>query len=440
MLNGVLAWAGGFLQRSATTNTAQEIASDIADIHYNNKRGGAIFNLVVTIVFAGGGAALCVLEPTLNNYFKSQVFSFLGNIAATIFGGAVGAWFGGAVGTNIGKVLEQYYESSGGNHTNGEYNITDTTIQNIINANPLHINPQDLLNMLQQGAANLGGANPQALVQDLEQGLQQGLFNNLHLDQQSLRTLFDEMINLIDEHKNDGTPAKKEIKYALLSATRRLNLHPLNDWVAKNDIKREARVQVAAQVARHLGHPIGAEQINNPYDRRAAIQDGAQRTAQRVGRRRRPVQRAAQNVEVARAVDGPHENVQVLPQAPVEGNNNAVPLVPNPHAQHQPDGQPLPLPQQQPQMVPVVGPVGPFRNTLEYYRELHSGKAVDPRRARVITPQDPDFNLNAQERAELLNLVQLTVHQQRSKQLAQRVTTEPVTRVYRGGVRPGRRV
>ncbi|MBS0286360.1 MAG: hypothetical protein JSR17_03640 [Proteobacteria bacterium] len=435
MLNGVLAWVGGFVQQTATTNTAQEIASDIADIHYNNKRGAAIFNLVTSALFMGGGAVLFVLEPSINAYFSKvllQGFPFLGNIAASVFTGIIGAWFGGGFGTNVAKELERYYEARGGNHTNGEYNISDSTINNIINANPIHINPQDLLNVLGQGAANAGNAPLQAAVQDLEQGLQQGLFNNLHLDQQSLSAMLNEVVNLIDEHRNDGTGAKKELKYALLSATRQLNLQPLNDLYAKNDTKREARVQIARNVANYLGHPIDTAQMNNPADREFAIRDQAPRNAQRMARRRRPAQRAvpAEHVELARAVEvQPAGQEAPLPQQQVGG----APLAgaPNPQAQHQPAPQP---PQQlhEEQMVPVVGP---FRNTLEYYRNLHSGKVVDPRRSHPITPQDANFHLTPAERAELLTLVQLTVHQQKSKQVASRVTAEPISRVYRGGRR-----
>lgn len=233
-----LQWMGGFIQQTATTNTAGEIAGSIADIRYNHKRGRGIWCLSLAIAGAGGGAALFVLEPSTLSYFKPivlQAFPFLGNIVSTVAVGVIGAWFGGGFGHNIGKETAREYSERNLGHANTAYTFTDADVEKIIDQNPLVFNYE--------------------VDADAEQGISQEDILGLKIqDKQELKNILLFLRSQIDAHRKDGTTAHDDYKFAFLSAVRDLNLIPVLELFAKDDAKREVRKQLATSIANYMAH------------------------------------------------------------------------------------------------------------------------------------------------------------------------------------------
>ncbi len=233
-----LQWMGGFIQQTATTNTAGEIAGSIADIRYNHKRKRGIWCLSLAIAGAGGGAALFVLEPSILSYFKPivlQSFPFLGNIVSTVAVGILGGWFGGGFGHNIGKETAREYSERILGHPNSAYTFTDADVQKIIDQNPLVFNYD--------------------VDADTEQGInQEDILGLKAQDTQELKNLLLFLRSQIDAHRKDGTTAHDDYKFAFLSAVRDFNLIPVLELFAKNDAKREVRKQLATSIASYMAH------------------------------------------------------------------------------------------------------------------------------------------------------------------------------------------
>ncbi len=401
-MKGILSWLGGFIQQTVQTNTAMEIAGDIADIRFDHKRGEGIWSLVVTSLVAGGGATLFVLEPAINNYFKTiilQGLPFLGNVASTVFVGVIGAWFGGGFGANVSKELIRYYNARGGNHTNSDYNNLDAKVQDIITANPTFFNQQP----------------------DLEQGQNPLLMQGL--DQHQFTGLLNKIVDLIDEHRGDGSAAHDEYKRVLLAATQQLNLMPLAELLNKNLAKRDARIDGSLQIANYINN-LPQNVLNNLADRAVARQAGQPVQQARLLRRRRPLRR-----ELAVQPNANLEHVDIAQPAPLAGPNlvdaQALPL--NPQAQHVPPAmEPVPLMNANQPNHPI------YKNTYEHFMNLNHARVVDPRRSPRIKPTDPDFVLSEEKRNALLYQLQVTMHQQADKKEKDRTMAQPVSSLVRG--------
>lgn len=426
----VLSWLGGFVQQTLTTNTAVEVASDIADIHYDHKRGRAIACLTSSLVTAGGGAALFVLEPSIHAYFQVpilQLLPFLGGVATTVAVGLLGGWFGGGFGHNVTKeVIREYAEKNLG-VSNMAYDIKDADVTRIVDENPQIYNYN----------------------YDPEYGFDQGAIANIKAqDVQNLKKLLLMVRDQIIAHKDDKktTTAHGEAKYALLSALRLSNLTPILEFFQKADTKREVRKQAAVNTANYFADVNAAHYFGQPAE--APRQARAPR--QRRGRNARrdaqqqqavPAQQPAHPQPILidedellnpQGADGDH--IQVV--HPVEAVPMAVPVGPIPVGPVQMievDQPPAAARVQQRAAVADHINLKPdtliFENLRRQIQALNQGDVRDVRRTKRNVEHNALMHaLNPYEKRELLVSLKHTFQQQNQKQMLARENANPLLR------------
>jgi hypothetical protein len=403
----LLKWVGGFIQQTATTNTAVEVAGSIADIHYDHKRARGIACLVTAVVGMAGGAALFVLEPSIHLYFNSIIlnsFPFLGAVAPTVFTGIIGAWFGGGFGHNVAKECAREYAERNLGHSNAAYTFTDQDILRIVEENPQIYNYNF----------------------DPEQGVSPEQIDNIKArDVQDLKNLLLLIRDQIDEHKNDGTVAHDENKYSLLSALRLSNLLPLIELVNKSDTKREVRKQAALKIANYMTDTDAGRLFGEPpqVPRQARAPRG--RNARR---RAAAAQPAAAHVEVAVPIanlppvlpagqaGGPGEPlIEIVPlidEAPVPRGMQPV-LAQRARALHQ-------------EVLVNPGAVI-FENLRSHIHALNQGEVKDVRRVkRNVEANNKVHVLTAYEKHQLLESLKNTYQEQNTKQINGRRSANPI--------------
>lgn len=399
----LLKWIGGFIQQTITTNTAVEVASSIADIHYEHKRARGIACLASAVVGMGGGAALFVLEPSILNYFATIILKglpFLGNVATTVFVGILGGWFGGGFGHNVAKECAREYAERNLGHSNAAYAITDADVLRIIEENPQIYNYNF----------------------DAEQALSpQDIVNIKARDVQDLKNLLFHIRDQIDEHKDDGTTAHDENKYSLLSALRLSNLLPLIELVNKSDTKREVRKQAAVKIANYMADADMRRFLGEPLQ----VPRQARALGRRNGRGRAAPAQPADHVEmgVPAPVQPPAGQVGV----PVE----AVPLI-NPVPEQAAPAPMQAIPVQRARAVRhdeiLLNPEAVIYDNLRaHIHALNQGEVKDVRRVKRITVVNNRVHaLTAYEKHQLLESLKNTYQEQNTKQINGRRNANPV--------------
>ena len=384
-----LKWIGGFVQQTVTTNTAVEVASSIADIHYNHKRARGIACLVTSLIGVGGGAALFVLEPSILSYFNTIILKalpFLGTVAPTVFTGIIGAWFGGGFGHNVAKECAREYSERNLGHSNSAYTFTNQDVLRIVEENPQIYNYSDLT---PEEAAQRKARDVQDLID-------------------ALLLIRDQ----IDQHRGDGTTAKAENKYPLLEALGHSNMMPLIELVAKSDTKREVRKQAALKI----GNYVADADVGRLFGEPPQVPRQPRAPRGRNARRRAPPPQQQQPIPVDIEVGIPVDAVPVVPPVPAE-----VPVQLEPVARAR--------------VARAVGPqevlINPdavvYANLFNYIRALNQGEVKDPRRRkRQIEVNDRVHVLTPYEKNLLLESLKHTYQEQNEKQINGRRNTNPI--------------
>lgn len=383
-----LKWIGGFVQQTVTTNTAVEVASSVADIHFDHKRARGVACLVTAIIGMGGGAALFVLEPSILNYFNSIIlkgFPFLGTVAPTVFTGIIGAWFGGGFGHNVAKECAREYSERNLGHSNAALTFTDADIARIIDENPQIYN------------YNL----------DLEQGNNADINIQKLTDISNLKKALKMLRDQVDQHKGDGTTAHDENKYALMSALRLSNLLPMIELFYKSETKREVRKKVAVTTGNYL--------VNQ--DIRAYFGEPPVVPRQARPPRGRNARRAAAQQAAPPAVDG----AQVVQAMPVE----AVP-VGQARAPAQAPVQEMNY-QRAAAVEPLLDPnIAIYENLSRHIHALNEGEVKDVRRVkRQVEINNRVHALDNYEKRQFLESLKNTYQEQAEKQNIGRQKANP---------------
>lgn len=419
----VFQWVAGLVQQSLTTNTVMEIAGSIADIHFNHKRARSAICLTMSLAGVGGGATLCILQPTLISYFTTQAVPFLGTIAGTIFAGCVGGWFGGGIGHNLAKeIIRQVAERNLG-HSNTAYAFNDADVARIVDENPQIYNYNF----------------------DAEQGYQDNDVAGIRAqDIQALKQILLSIRDQIDEHKKDGSTAHDEYKYALLSALRLSNLFPMLELFSKADTKREVRKQAAAKTINYLADVDVAGFLAGPQVGPQAGQPPRQPRHPRA-RRAQPRPAAAQPQVGENVANMAVPPVVPVPPAPVPAPViPAVPLVAEGHPAMEPvEVAPMARAARAARAAPVeLNPEfielrGNFvhNNLRRYIDMLNQGIVKDVRRVKRPNVEPV---LNPYEARELLVSLKHTYQEQTQKQVSGRNNAAPL--LSKALPRPGRRV